>query len=552
LELSQALHACSSTSAPGPDHVTWGMLKHLSANPRIAALFLGVAEACIQVGHWPAHFKESLSVIIPKPGKPSYATPKSFCPIVLLNTLGKLVEKMLSRRMQYDGVQHGAFQPNQFGGISQRSTEDAGVFLTHLIRAGWAKKLKTSVVAFDIAQFFPSLNHDVLMVVIQKAGFPPVLGNFFRSYLTGRKTMYKWDDSVSGLFAADIGVGQGSGLSPVLSGLYIGPVMKLFSFEPISKEVQLLSYVDDGTILTQSTHLVQNLPKLKAAYGVIFRLLMALGLVLEHDKSEVFHFSRSRGESHPPIDLGFAPYTGDTPLGPKLYWRYLGFYFDHSLTFREHIRYYSNKAMTTVKALGMLGNSNRGVSASHKCLLYRTCVVPVATYGLRLWYLQGARLKGIIKGLSAVQRLAALWIMGCFRTSPTGGTEALAGLVPMHILLKRLVSRSCARMATLGHSHPVRALLEPAQVGSAPPVPLGLAGLSTALKRRLISPAKDAQAACAEFTETFQALHPEMEPGNRLLDIFLGRIVCHLSPRMSDDRYGDYVKQLDATLMAAR
>ena len=85
----------------------------------------------------------------------------------------------------------------------------------------------------------------------------------------------------------------------------------------------LLSYVNDGTILTQSTHLAQNLPKLTAAYGVIYRLLTALGLVLEHDKSEVFHFSRSRGESHPPIDLGFALYTGDTPLGPKLYWRYL-------------------------------------------------------------------------------------------------------------------------------------------------------------------------------------------------------------------------------------
>jgi len=51
LELTQALHACSSMSAPGPDNVTWGMLKHLSANPRIACLFLGIVEACIQVGH---------------------------------------------------------------------------------------------------------------------------------------------------------------------------------------------------------------------------------------------------------------------------------------------------------------------------------------------------------------------------------------------------------------------------------------------------------------------------------------------------------------------
>ena len=34
--------------------------------------------------------------------------------------------------------------------------------------------------------------------------------------------------------------------------------------------------------------------------------------------------------------------------------------------------------------------------------------------------------------------------------------------------------------------------------------------------------------------------------------MFPDRIICHLSPRMSDDRYGDYVKQLDSALTAAR
>jgi len=191
LELTQVLHACSSTPAPGPDHVTWGMLKHLTTNPCIAALFLSVAEACIQVGHWPAHFKKSLLVIILKLRKAPYSTPKSFCLIVLLNMLGKLVEKMLSCQLQFEGVQYGTFQPNQFWGISQRSMEDTEVFITHFIWAGWAKKLKTSIMAFDIVQFFPSLNHEVLMVIVEKAGFPPVVGNFFQLYLTGCKTMYK-------------------------------------------------------------------------------------------------------------------------------------------------------------------------------------------------------------------------------------------------------------------------------------------------------------------------------------------------------------------------
>ena len=219
--------------------------------------------------------------------------------------------------------------------------------------------------------------------------------------------------------------------------------------------------------------------------------------------------------------------------------------------FREHIRYYTTKAMTMVRALGMLGNSNREVSPMHKHLLYCTCMVPVAMYGLCLWYLQGARLKGITKQLSVVQCLAVLWITGCFQTSPTGGTEALAGLLPIHILLKRLVEHSCTHMATLGHSHPVRAVLEAPMMGSAPAVPLGLGGLSPSVKCRLISPAKDAVAGCAEFTEMFQALHPEAEPRNRVVDLFFAYIVHHLTPRMSDDQYGDYIKQLDGVLSTA-
>ena len=144
-----------------------------------------LANACLRTGCWPKHFKESNSVIIPKPNKPSYATPKAFRPIVLLNTLGKLFEKMISNRIQFDCVKHDVFHPNQLGGVKQRSTEDAGLILTHLVKAGWARGVKTTVVAFDIAQFFPSINHDFLIKVMQISGFPPCVVNFFKSYLVG-------------------------------------------------------------------------------------------------------------------------------------------------------------------------------------------------------------------------------------------------------------------------------------------------------------------------------------------------------------------------------
>jgi len=66
-------------------------------------------------------------------------------------------------------------------------------------------------------------------------------------------------------------------------------------------------------------------------------------------------------------------------------------------------------------------------------------LLPIATYGFRLWFFAGASTKAQVSLLAAMQRKAALWILGAFCTSPTGRIEALAGLIPIHLHLKKLV-----------------------------------------------------------------------------------------------------------------
>jgi len=85
-------------------------------------------------------------------------------------------------------------------------------------------------------------------------------------------------------------------------------------------------------------------------------------------------------------------------------------------------------------------------------------------------------------------------------------------------------------------------------MGSTQPVSLSMAGLSPAVVCHLMSPAKNALMECMEFLETFHVLHPEGEPGNRVVDLYLHHIVHHLSPWISDNHYDDYIKGLDAVL----
>jgi len=80
--------------------------------------------------------------------------------------------------------------PNQLGGLTQELTNDTDIVLTHPIQSGWVKGLQTSTMVFYIAQFFPSLNHQLLLLIIDKASFDSKILSFFSNYLIDRKTQY--------------------------------------------------------------------------------------------------------------------------------------------------------------------------------------------------------------------------------------------------------------------------------------------------------------------------------------------------------------------------
>ena len=61
---------------------------------------INIADVCFELGHWHLHFKVFTSIIIPKPNKESYNSSKAFRSIVLLNTIGELIEKVISNRLQ--------------------------------------------------------------------------------------------------------------------------------------------------------------------------------------------------------------------------------------------------------------------------------------------------------------------------------------------------------------------------------------------------------------------------------------------------------------------
>ena len=56
-----------------------------------------------------------------------------FQSIFLLYTLGKLIEKVIRERLQFQAISNNFIHSNQLEGLKQQSTTDTVTFLTHLI-----------------------------------------------------------------------------------------------------------------------------------------------------------------------------------------------------------------------------------------------------------------------------------------------------------------------------------------------------------------------------------------------------------------------------------
>jgi hypothetical protein len=201
----------------------------------------------------------------------------------------------------------------------------------------------------------------------------------------------------------------------------------------------------------------------------------------------------------------------------------------------------------------MLGNSVRGLNPMQKHLLYQSCVVPVMTYGLRLWYFRGAHVQGSIKAVTQIQSAAARWITGCFRTTPIGGLLALAGLLPMNILLKHLAEKGALRASLLAPSHPLRSILGESLRGTVPAHPLGLTSGGVLAPTAILGPASDSMVACTNIAgDEIEPFGPKSYPGTPVLDLWGSRVSYYVPLSKDKDDISAYICELDEAWVKAR
>ncbi|KAG9088664.1 hypothetical protein FRC06_001931, partial [Ceratobasidium sp. 370] len=382
-EIKAALDTSSNTSAPGAFGSNYRILKW--AYESKPGLIADLYNACLDQGYHPACLRNAIVAIVPKPRRPDMSRPNAYRPISLLETLSKCLEKIITSRILFEVGKHNLVPFSQFGGRDASSCTDAGLAMVHDIQSFWKNAEKTSLLTLDIKGYFNNINHARLLRNMSTLGFSEPLCNWLRSYLSDRTVQIRIDSHLCApVSIAPVGVPQGSPLSPILSTIYTLPLLLDLNNR---HNFLIKGYVDDFTILAHSATFDSNNAILKNAVDEAAGWLSRLGLSFELEKCELIHFAAHKRDLalNPDIHLRTSDATSGVVRAAHTI-RWLGFFLDRRLDFKSHVSKMATKGLGVISGLRLLANTLRGLSTKHARILYKTCVMPVFTYGSPLWH----------------------------------------------------------------------------------------------------------------------------------------------------------------------
>ncbi|KAH8292893.1 hypothetical protein KR044_005573, partial [Drosophila immigrans] len=152
-EVTSASKRIGVRKAPGPDGIPNKALKlAVTTRPEV---FVDTFNVCLRDGVFPKRWKLQRLILLPKGGKP-IEEPSGYRPICLLDTAGKILERIIYNRLLRILEDEGTISDSQFGFRKSRSTLPPGCKLF-----GFADDLALVVVAKEVQQVEGAANEAI-------------------------------------------------------------------------------------------------------------------------------------------------------------------------------------------------------------------------------------------------------------------------------------------------------------------------------------------------------------------------------------------------------
>lgn len=422
--------------APGPDGIPNEVLKiAIKLQPQ---MFLRTFDSCLQNGIFPKEWKMARLVLIRKGDKPE-DLPSSYRPLCMLDTTGKLFERILCNRIEeYYATSSKGLSNNQYGFRKGRSTVDAITSVMEEVTiAGTGSIYERQLcvlVTLDVANAFNSASWARILQSLQSKQVPDYLIRILQSYLSDRRITYGESQTQLNLSS---GVPQGSVLGPLLWGTMYDELLSL----EMPEGVKLIGFADDVALVGRGWRTEQLEERVNSALKLVSEWMRDARLRLAVSKTEAVMLTRKRDYRRPTFVLG------DQVIKTTKSLKYLGVEIDDGRRFKIHEEKVGAKAMKTAQALARILPNLRGPSTAKRILL-STVVHSQILYAAPIWMSalecradSTIPIKGdVARHIKKAQRLMAIRITRAYRTVSYEASTLIASTPPILLLGKERAS----------------------------------------------------------------------------------------------------------------
>ncbi|KPJ08991.1 Retrovirus-related Pol polyprotein from type-1 retrotransposable element R1 [Papilio machaon] len=399
-ELMWAASSFNPKKAPGPDGLTADIcLVAITLDPE---LFLEIANRCLALACFPRRWKEAAVVVLRKPNKENYTHPKAYRPIGLLPIMGKILEKMLVRRVRW----HTApmISRRQYGFMPQRGTEDSLYDMIQHIRAEVERRKLVVLVSLDIEGAFDNAWWPAVRCSLAATRCPVNLRRLFDHYFSERIVRVRYAGA-EWTRRPTKGCVQGSIGGPTLWNLLLNPL--LVELEDMGIHCQ--AFADDVVLMFSGDSSTEIQGGANAALDHVRKWGVRNKLNFAPQKTKAMVITRKIKYDSPRLNMG------GRSIELTKCMKILGLTVDDRLTFNAHIRAVCTKALSLHRQLSTAAKISWGLNPEIIRTIYVAVVEPIILYAASVWA-PAARKKTTQKLLDRVQRGFAQKIVRAYRT----------------------------------------------------------------------------------------------------------------------------------------